>query len=100
MKKVTFHYKKDRAYRAEFIRKNIGYGETIDIVEIDRGHKDGSEFHVLKDTGIIEIYNYITHKHITDLIAQPYQIIRDFGECPKNTMAKAKYHQKMGWYKI
>lgn len=74
----TRHYANDKniMVRNNVIEKYIGYGTDIFSAEVDRGHKNGTEIHVVTDTAIIKIYNTKTRKHITDLIARPNQIKR------------------------
>ena len=72
----TMHYNNDKEVRRNTIEKYIGYGNDIFSAELDRGHKNGSEIHVVTDTAIIKIYNARTKKHVTDLIARPGQIRR------------------------
>lgn len=74
----TRHYSADKntQVRREIIEKYIGWGKDIFSAEVDRGHKNGNEIHVITDTAIIKIYNTRTKKHITDLIARPNQIKR------------------------
>lgn len=74
----TRHFEMDKnvAVRHEVIEKYIGFGADIFSAELDRGHKNGSEIHVVTDTAIIKIYNTRTHKHVTDIIARPNQIKR------------------------
>lgn len=74
----TRHFEMDKnvAVRHEIIEKYIGFGVDIFSAELDRGHKNGTEIHVVTDSGIIKIYNTRTHKHVTDIIARPSQIKR------------------------
>lgn len=74
----TRHYDVDKntAVRREIIEKYIGWGKDIFSAEVDRGHKNGTEIHVITDTAIIKVYNIRTKKHVTDLIARPNQIKR------------------------
>lgn len=74
----TMHYEKDRntEIRREIIEKYIGWGNDVFSAEVDKGHKNGTEIHVVTDTGIIKIYNTRTKKHVTDLIGRPAQIKR------------------------
>lgn len=85
----TIHYKNDKniAVRTMVIEKYIGFGRDIFSAEVDRGHKNGTEIHVVTDTAIIKIYNARTHKHVTDLIARPNQIKRVYN-------AKGQYAPK------
>ena len=72
----TMHYNNDKEVRRNTIEKYIEWGTDIFSAELDRGHKNGSEIHVVTDTAIIKIYNARTRKHVTDLIARPNQIKR------------------------
>lgn len=83
----TRHYNNDKEVRRNTIEKYIGWGTDIFSAELDRGHKNGSEIHVVTDTAIIKIYNARTRKHVTDLIARPNQIKRVYN-------AKGQYAPK------
>lgn len=76
MNTVHYAYDKNTSVRREIIEKYIGWGEDIFSAEVDRGHKNGTEIHVVTDSGIIRVYNTRTKKYITDLIARPGQIKR------------------------
>ena len=97
----TKHYNNDKKIRRETIERYIGYGNDIFSAEIDKGHKNGSEIHIVTDSGIIKIYNARTKKHITDLIARPNQIKRVYnsrGEfAPKWLLNIAYENQKRGY---
>lgn len=91
------HWTKDRKNRAEVI-KQIGYGNIIKEVEVDRHHKNGPEIHKISDTGIITIFNKRTQKMITQLIARPGQIKRYYTEnetIPTGLIELARKHQQM-----
>lgn len=83
----TMHYKNDKKVRIMVIEKYIGFGRDIFSAEVDRGHKNGTEIHIVTDTAIIKIYNARTRKHVTDLIARPNQIKRVYN-------AKGQYAPK------
>lgn len=89
------HYRTERYYRERRIRR-IGEGEKFAEFIVDRGHKDGKERHVLTTTGIIIIYNVITEKMITKLIARPGQIRRYYpnGGEPLDIIRLAQNHQR------
>lgn len=80
----------ERQRRLEFIRKNIGYGQTL------------AEFIV--DTGITVISNLKTGKLITALISRPKQIERLYTAnnmiIPKGLLEIAKHHEEKGWNEI
>lgn len=93
------HYTRDRQRREELIEQ-IGYGEVIKRVVVDRNHPNGAEIHEISNTGIITIFNQRTHKLITKLIARPNQIRRYFKEnesIPNGLIELAQYHQKMAY---
>ena len=74
---VSNHYKRQRYKREKFIHKCCnGDGKIIDEFIVDKGHKDGLERHCVTDTGIIIIYNAVSGKLVSKLIARPNQIKR------------------------
>jgi hypothetical protein len=99
--KKTQHYKSERRTREEFIRDEIGYGDVIETFCRDCSHSDGPENHVITSTGIILIYNAITNRLVTTLIACPQQIKRYYEregrEAPPELVALAKEHQEKGY---
>ena len=93
------HYTQERTVRDMIIRA-IGFGNPIKAKEFDKGHVNGSEIHVLSDTGIITIYNKMTKKMVTRLIARPGQVKRFYEDneiIPKDLMQKVRQHTSMGW---
>lgn len=97
----TMHYNNDKEVRRNTIEKYIGYGNDIFSAELDRGHKNGSEIHVVTDTAIVKIYNARTRKHVTDLIARPNQIKRVYNSAgryaPKWLLEIAFENQNRGY---
>ena len=92
------HWDTDRKERAKAIAE-IGTGNIIKVVEVDRHHKNGPEIHEISDTGIITIFNKATHKMITQLIARPTQIKRYFTateKIPNGLLKLARQHQELG----
>lgn len=76
-KNETNHYKNQRYKREKFIKECLGGdGNVIDTFVTDRGHKNGLEVHQLTDNGIIIIYNALSGKLCTKLVARPQQIKR------------------------
>ena len=73
------HYKRDRKRREEIV-KQIGTGNVIKEVVLDRGHRNGPEVHKVTDTGLVLVYNQRTNVLITKLIARPNQIRRYYKE--------------------
>ena len=95
----SFHYQMDRKRREALIQE-IGVGITVKTVEVDRGHRNGPEIHMVSSTGIISIYNRDNKKLVTKLIARPGQIRRYWTEeeqPPKYLLDIAKQHQRAGW---
>lgn len=72
---MSAHWKFERKQREQLIRC-IGQGKVIEEFYVDRGHPNGAELHRLTDTGVVLIYNALTWKLITKIIARPYQIER------------------------
>ena len=89
----TWHYTYDRMERENHIRE-IGYGNVVKRVVVDRGHRNGPEIHEVTDTGIVNIYNQRTKKLVTKLIARPAQIKRYFTDeaVPAGLIEKARYN--------
>ena len=93
------HYVNDRKKREQIINL-IGQGNIIKSVEIDKGHKNGTEIHQISDTGIVIIFNKKTKKLITKLIARPNQIKRYFSnneQIPEKTIVFAYGNMKAGF---
>lgn len=101
---VSEHYQKKRYTREMLILDVIGEGNVIDNFVVDRGHKNGPEIHSITDTGIIIVYNQMSGKMITKLIARPGQIRRYYEaegqEAPQDILDIAKEHLRKGYNKI
>jgi len=95
------HWMNDRKERDQLI-KEIGFTREIKRVTIDRGHKDGAEIHVITDTALIYIFNAVTWKRITVLVARPGQLRRYWKdeEVPTNLIEIARKYQRMGYNEI
>lgn len=96
---LSAHYK-TRKYRIELINE-IGLGRIVRTVFWDRHHPDGPEIHTISSTGIVTIYNALTGKLITQLIARPAQLRRyydgaiDCAICPQYLLDLAQEHKYM-----
>ena len=91
------HYTKDRQ-RREAIITQIGTGNIIKEVVVDRGHKNGPEVHKITDTALILVYNQKSGKLVTKLIARPAQILRYYRENepkPTKVVELARVHTKL-----
>lgn len=100
----TEHLSSHRQVRTNFIDRMIGWGDRVAKFSWDKGHPDGPEVHFITSTGIIEIYNKNTERHITDLIARPGQINRYYKavgkEAPTEIMRLAEEHTRLGYNHI
>lgn len=79
------------------------YIENATIIasfEINKGHANGNEIHVIYNNGVIRIYNDRTKKHITDLIARQAQIERYNIKITKCMAKKIKSHINAGYNMI
>ena len=99
---VSNHYKRQRYKREKFINECCnGDGKIIDEFVVDKGHKDGLERHCVTDTGIIIIYNAVSGKLVSKLIARPNQIKRYYRgtdrEPPLSLLRLAEWHESMGY---
>lgn len=76
----TKHFANDMASRQYVVEHLIGgFGNVVLTNVIDRGHKNGPERFELTDNGIINVYNDITDRRITILIARVGQLYSRFG---------------------
>ena len=91
------HYTRDRQQR-ETIITQIGIGNIIKEVVVDRGHRNGPEVHKITDTALILVYNQRTGILVTKLIARPAQILRYYKEDepkPTKVVELARVHARM-----
>ena len=91
------HYTRDRQ-RREAIITQIGTGNIIKEVVVDRGHRNGPEVHKITDTALILVYNQKSEKLVTKLIARPAQILRYYRENepkPTKVVELARVHTKL-----
>jgi hypothetical protein len=102
----TKHFIEERQSREELINNVIGDTNNVICTNvIDRGHINGAERFELSDKAIIRVYNNITNRHITDLIARPSQVYDRMGNAflalPKATrdsiISQARKHQALGY---
>lgn len=91
------HYTKDRQLRESIINQ-IGTGNVIKEVIVDRGHRNGPEIHKITDTALILVYNQRTGILVTKLIARPAQILRYYRDDepkPTKVVELARVHARM-----
>ena len=101
---VSQHYKKQRYEREKFINQHCnGDGKVIDSFIVDKGHVKGLERHDITDNGIIIIYNAMSGKLVSKLIARPNQIKRYYQgtnrEPPPSLIRLAQWHEDLGYNK-
>ena len=95
------HWRKDRQTRSRIIAQ-IGLGQIVKEVVVDRGHRNGPEVHKITTTGLVVIYNQRTGIMVTVLIARPNQIKRYYAEneAPQKIINLAFEHMRAGYNKI
>lgn len=95
------HWRKDRQVRSKIIAQ-IGLGQVVKEVVVDRGHRDGPEVHKITTTGLVVICNQRTGIMVTVLIARPNQIKRYYAEneAPQEIINLAFEHMRAGYNKI
>ena len=105
----TKHFVNERMTRQYLIDEIIKDTNNVICTNvIDRGHVDGAERFELSDKGIIRVYNNVTNRHITDLIARPSQLYGRLGDnfkaLPKNVRESvlnyARKHKVLGYNEI
>lgn len=101
---MSKHYKNQRNKREKLIEDELhGNGKIIDTFIIDKGHKDGIEKHCITENGVIIIYNAITNKLVTKLVARVGQIKRYYEDTSKEPplylLELARKHEEMGYNK-
>ena len=101
---VSEHYKSHRCRREKFIDEHFGDGRIIDEFIVDRGHPKGAERHCIMDNGVIVIYNVISRKLVTKILARPQQIKRYYESSGKeppleyeNVLKLAREHNILGY---
>lgn len=95
------HYSNCRVGRNELIQQ-IGLGKVVESFAVDKGHKDGSEIHIVTSTGLIVVFNRNSHKMVTILIARPNQISRYYDmvgrKAPEWLLNIAYEHFELGYH--
>ena len=76
---------------AKIVEEN---GKVIGAFEVNTGHKNGNEIHVVYNNGIVKIYNKTSQKYITAIIARIPQMERYGIECTKTMKKKINKHVK------
>ena len=89
----------NRSERAKIAQRLITeeHAKVCCIALVDKGHKNGTEAHVIYNNGIVKVYNANTHKYITMLIARESQIERYDIKPTKTMRNKIKKHIAEGY---
>ena len=74
--------------------------KVIKIAVVNKGHKNGSEIHVVYNNGVVKVYNEHTCKFITVLIARVPQIERYNIKVTKAMRKKIESHIAKGYNNI
>lgn len=104
--KLTAHFSVERRERQALINQNGGDGNEIAVIYWDRGHKDGAEYHILTDNGIIIVENANSGRLITKKFARIGQVRQLEGKydqlnkriftmrnVPKKVLNRCQYYQ-------
>lgn len=75
---VTKHVAERISRLDEYIRLGLDTNDYITGFEVDKGHTNGNEYHLITTTGLIKVYNKHSAKLITILGARGGQIYRYF----------------------
>ena len=102
---VSKHYENRRCEREKFIDEYLGGdGKVIDSFVVDKGHKDGVERHDITSHGIIVVYNLLSGKLVTKLIAREGQLKRYYYTCSKNPplwlINLCRRHEDLGYNQL
>ena len=74
--------------------------KIIAIIHVDKGHKNGPEYHVITENAGISIINSSSLKFITTLNARPGQLRRYKIDIPEDVMQKAYTNSKLGLNRV
>ena len=91
-----------RSRRAQIAQRLINEecAKVYKIAIVDKGHKNGTEAHVIYNNGIVKVYNAHTHKYITILIAREAQMERYDIKLTQTMRNKIKRHIAKGYNQI
>lgn len=104
---VSKHYQSQRGKREKFIDEHFSDGYIVDEFVVDRGHPHGAERHCIMNNGVVVIYNLITDKLITKILARPQQIKRYYENSNREPPSEyeeilrlAREHNILGYNKL
>lgn len=69
-------------------------GKVIDAYEVNTGHENGNEIHIVYNNGVVKIYNKNSRKYITAIVAREPQMERYGIVLTKTMKNKIKKHIK------
>ena len=102
--KTSIHFSIERNERAKVLEKLkapiLSVNGKLCIFIVDKGHKNGTEIHVITENGIINIYNRHSKKYVTGLIARPGQLQRYGVIIPESVLEKARTHVAMHYNEL
>lgn len=106
----TKHFANERTSRQNFIDRIGGDGNHIAVIYWDKGHRDGAEFHILTDKGIIIVENAKSGRLVTKKLARIGQIRQLVGRydqlnhrvftmssVPKRTLVRCRFYAEYGF---
>ena len=98
---VSKHYQNQRSEREKFIDEHFNSDYIVDEFVVDKGHPHGAERHCITSDGIIIVYNLLSGKLVTKLIAREGQIKRYYygtgGNPPSYLINLARQHESLGY---
>ena len=74
--------------------------KVLKIADVNKGHANGNEIHIIYNNGVVKVYNERTHKFITVLIARVPQIERYNVKVTKAMRKKIEKHVANGYNHI
>ena len=106
----TMHFATERGSRQALIDRLGGDGRELAVVYWDKGHIDGSEYHIVTDNGIIIVENCRSGKVVTKKLARVAQLYQLEGkydqrnhrvfavrDLPASVIAKCRKYQALGY---
>ena len=98
---VSKHYRGQMCERERFIDEHFGNDYIVDEFVVDKGHPHGAERHCITNNAVIVVYNLLSGKLVTKLIAREGQIRRYYygsGRKPPSYLIDlARQHESLGY---
>ena len=106
----TKHFANERTSRQAIIDRIGGDGNHIAVIYWNRGHRDGAEFHILTDNGIIIVENAKSGRLVTKKLTRIGQIrqlvgrydqlnhrVFNMSSVPKKTLLRCRFYAEQGF---